>query len=67
MVFYHSEASQSPSVKRSENKSYSGKMVPIGGRVPAGGRPGDSYVLYSSLRGDSRSDIESLFHHAYVS
>ena len=67
LIQHHQEVSTSKAVKRSKDISYSGKMVPKGGRMPAGGRPGDAYVMYSGMSAATTADIDTLFHHAYVS
>jgi hypothetical protein len=59
--------STAKSVNRSIQKSATGRMVPKGARVAAGGYAGDAYVMYANMSGASYADVETLFHHAYVS
>ncbi|KAJ3757489.1 hypothetical protein EV360DRAFT_26931, partial [Lentinula raphanica] len=45
----------------------SGKMIPIGSRIPSGGRPGDSYTSYSGLDASTQSGLDILFNQAATS
>ncbi|KAJ3752741.1 hypothetical protein EV360DRAFT_88447 [Lentinula raphanica] len=45
----------------------SGKMVPVGSRIPSGGRPGDSYTSYSGLEASSQNGLDILFNQAATS
>ncbi|KAJ3825957.1 hypothetical protein F5880DRAFT_1610639 [Lentinula raphanica] len=48
--------------------SYSGgKMIPLGSRLPSGGRAGDSYTSYSGLEASSQIGLEILFNQAATS
>ncbi|KAJ3826637.1 hypothetical protein F5880DRAFT_1504509 [Lentinula raphanica] len=44
-----------------------GKMVPLGSRLPSGGRPGDAYTSYSGLDASSVSGLDILFNQAATS
>ncbi|KAJ3964310.1 hypothetical protein EV361DRAFT_956071 [Lentinula raphanica] len=44
-----------------------GKMVPVGSRIPSGGRPGDSYTSYSGLEASTQSGLDILFNQAATS
>ncbi|KAJ3743300.1 hypothetical protein EV360DRAFT_76658, partial [Lentinula raphanica] len=41
-----------------------GKMVPLGSRLPSGGRPGNAYTSYSGLDASSVSGLNILFNQA---
>ncbi|KAJ3831235.1 hypothetical protein F5878DRAFT_667770 [Lentinula raphanica] len=45
----------------------SGKMVPVGSRIPSGGRPGDSYTSYSGLEASTQNGLDILFNQAATS
>ncbi|KAJ3729836.1 hypothetical protein C8R42DRAFT_637972 [Lentinula raphanica] len=45
----------------------SGKMVPVGSRLPSGGRPGDSYTSYSGLEASTQNGLDILFNQAATS
>ncbi|KAJ3964487.1 hypothetical protein EV361DRAFT_873970 [Lentinula raphanica] len=42
----------------------SGKMVPVGSRIPSGGRPADAYTSYSGLEASTQDGLEILFNQA---
>jgi hypothetical protein len=43
-----------------------GSMVPVGSRIPQGGKPGDAYASYASMSADSIDDVDVMFNHAEV-
>jgi hypothetical protein len=43
-----------------------GKMHPVGSRMPAGGKPGDTYTGYAGMEVTDISHIRLLFAHAAV-
>ena len=47
--------------------SYSqGEMIPKGGRISQGGRPGDAYTFYEGMEAITLYDIDALFNDAEV-
>ncbi|KAH7907473.1 hypothetical protein BJ138DRAFT_1116676 [Hygrophoropsis aurantiaca] len=64
---HHSQVANSPRVTRGEKFEQwaYGNMVPVGSRLPQGGRLADCYTTYPCLAGDNEEDINMLFQHAY--
>jgi len=64
----HQVVSSCPSVKRGNtHQSWAyGSMVPMGARLPQGGRPGDCYASYPYMSASEVKDIDLMFNHAEV-
>ncbi|KAF7966109.1 hypothetical protein HWV62_40006 [Athelia sp. TMB] len=67
LLQHHTNVSCFKGIDRGANlqATYTGQMVAIGSRQPAGGIPGDTYREYPNLSGDDLDGIETLFSYAY--
>ncbi|KAI0087688.1 hypothetical protein BDY19DRAFT_907142 [Irpex rosettiformis] len=65
MIASHNLVTQNTSVRRGKtfHLQASGKMVPVGARIPQGGAPGDGYAPYAHVKADSIQAINALMAH----
>jgi hypothetical protein len=68
LISHHRQLGKVKSVKRgAQFNSYSqGGMIPKGGRISQGGRPGDAYTFYEGMEAITLDDIDALFNDAEV-
>ena len=70
-ILRHSEVNDRPIGRGSKKEQFNyGTMIARGKRVPMGGRLGDTYAVYSSIKIDEEKlaeGINALFNHALVS
>lgn len=69
LLRHHAQAvASAPSVHRggSHESWRLGVMVPIGSRIPQGGRPGDAYASYGYMSAETPEQIDILFDQAEV-
>jgi hypothetical protein len=68
LISHHRQLGKVKSVKRGAqfNSFSQGKMVPKGGRISQGGRPGDAYTFYEGMEAITLDDIDALFNDAEV-